>query len=163
MAYLLNGQPININSEYIREDGVRYENLRDASVRTKLGVTQNSDPDPFDQTPEQSYDQRFYWGVNNPKSLEDSDQNNEVGIYVNTSMGLKSQWIAQVKDIANKMLAQTDWMVIRKAERGIEIDEETAAIRAAIIDECNRLESEISSCKSVEKLIEVVSAQNWGD
>ena len=75
--------------------------------------------------------------------------------------GLKSTWIAQVKDTAGKMLASTDWMVIRKAERDVAIPAEVAAKRAAIIAEATRLETAINACTDVEALIEVVSSQNW--
>jgi hypothetical protein len=75
--------------------------------------------------------------------------------------GLKSQWIAQVKDTAGKMLAQTDWMVIRKAERGVDVSAETQAHRAAVVAECDRLEAAIAACANVESLIAVVGSQNW--
>jgi hypothetical protein len=75
--------------------------------------------------------------------------------------GLKSQWTAQVKDTAGKMLAQTDWMVIRKAERNIDIPATVVTKRAAIVAECDRLEAAIAACTTVEALIAVVGAQGW--
>lgn len=77
--------------------------------------------------------------------------------------GLKSQWIAQVKDTAGKMLAQTDWMVIRKAERNVAIPTSVVTKRAAIVAECDRLEAAITAAANVEALIAVVNAQNWGE
>ena len=59
------------------------------------------------------------------------------------------------------MLASTDWMVIRKAERDVPIDADVAAKRAAILAEANRLEAAISACADVDALITVVSTQNW--
>ena len=59
------------------------------------------------------------------------------------------------------MLAQTDWMVIRKAERGVDIPADVVAKRAAIVAECDRLEIAIKACTSVEQLIDVVGKQNW--
>ena len=161
MAYLINGQPVNINKEYIRADGVRYDNLRDASVRAQLGVVENNEPDPFEPN-EPWYDQRFYWGVDNPKQLEDitvtpEEENREPY----TQKGMKSQWIAQIKDTAGKLLAQTDWMIIRKMERGVDIPDDIVAKRQAIIDECNRLEQEILASPDVESFIDVVMNQNW--
>ena len=96
-------------------------------------------PDP------EPYDDRFYWGVGNPKDLEQ----------------LKKQWIGQVKDTAGKMLAQTDWMVIRKVERDVPIDPDTVTYRAGVITEVNRLENAIASCADVPALIEVIMTQNW--
>jgi hypothetical protein len=75
--------------------------------------------------------------------------------------GLKSQWIDQTKQTAGSMLAQTDWMVIRKAERNIDVPATVAAKRAAIVAECGRLEVAIASCANVEALIVVVGNQGW--
>lgn len=62
---------------------------------------------------------------------------------------------------ANKMLAQTDWMVIRKAERGVDIPADIVAKRAAIVDECTKVETAIIGCANVEELIDVVMNQKW--
>jgi hypothetical protein len=171
--FLLDNKPISIDSPYTAPNGVRYPNLRDPAIRSALGVTEAPDPE--------SYDQRFYWGVGNPKLLNDREEVDEQGnpMFVKVydaetetmvdsdkrlvTKGLKSQWIAQVKDTAGKMLAQTDWMVIRKAERNVDIPESVAEKRAAIIAEADRLESAITSCTNVEQLIVVVSNQNWGE
>jgi len=75
--------------------------------------------------------------------------------------GLKSQWISQVKTTAGSLLAATDWMVIRKAERNIDVPAETQTYRAAVVAECDRLETAIAAATSVEALIAVVNAQNW--
>jgi hypothetical protein len=152
---------------------VKYANLRDPAIRSALGVVEVPDPE--------SYDQRFYWGVGNPKLLEDREEVDENGnpLYVKVlgevngepamvdsderlvTKGLKSQWIAQVKDTAGKMLAQTDWMVIRKAERDVAIPESVASARAAALAESDRLESAIAECENVEELIAIVSNQKW--
>jgi len=174
MAYLINGQPVNIRREYFRADGVRYENLLNPAIRAKLGVVETNDPDPFEPN-EPWYDQRFYWGVNNPKLLNDRPEVKEDGtpLYVQTynrdtqkmedtaeqvvTKGLKSQWIAQIKAAANSQLAQTDWMVIRKAERGVDIPADVAAARAKIISDCAAKEAAITACTTVEQLITAVS------
>ena len=70
--------------------------------------------------------------------------------------GLKSQWIAQTKAAANSELAQTDWMVIRKAERNVDIPAEAAADRAKIIADCTAKEAAIAACTTVEQLMSVV-------
>jgi len=178
MAYLYNGQPVNIRVEFFRADGVRYNNLLDAGIRTKIGIVENGDPDPFEPAAP-DYDQRFYWGPNNPKLLNDREESDEKGnplwvqtydpateAMVNTdkrlvTKGLKSQWTAQVKDTAGKMLAQTDWMVIRKAERNVEIPQATQTYRAAVVAECTRIETEIAGAADVPALIAVLNEQNW--
>ena len=172
--YKLNGKPLTLDRPFTVDD-VQYPSnwLRMASEADKaaLGITWEADPAPVDY--------RFYWSEGNPKALEDKEEVDEQGnpLYVqeydaatksmvNTTerlvtKGLKSQWIAQVKDTAGKMLAETDWMVIRKAERDVPIDADVAAKRAAILAEANRLEAAISACANVDALITVVSAQNW--
>jgi len=171
MAFELNGKPINIYKAYTTADGVKYPNLRDASVREALGVVEVADPE--------SYDQRFYWGVGNPKLLNDREEVDEQGnpLYVqeynpltetmqNTdkrlvTKGLKSQWIAQVKATAGSLLAQTDWYVIRSAERQVAIPESVVGYRAAVVTEANRLETAIAACADVPALIAVVNSQSW--
>lgn len=114
-----------------------------------------------------------------PKALEDKLEVKEDGtpLYVQTynaqtqqmedtteqvvTKGLKSQWIAQTKQAANSMLAQTDWMVIRKAERSVAIPAATKTYRAAIVTECDRLETAITGATSTEDLIIILGTQNW--
>jgi len=171
--FQLNGQPISIDRAYTAPDGTKYANLRDPAIRSALGVVEVPDPE--------SYDQRFWWGVGNPKLLEDREEVDEDGdpMFVKVlgevngepamvdsderlvTKGLKSQWIAQIKDTAGKLLAQTDWMVIRKAERGVDIPESTQAYRAAVITEADRIEEAIKNCASVEELIAVINNQSW--
>ena len=171
MAFELNGKPINIYKAYTTADGVKYPNLRDPAIREALGVVEVADPE--------SYDQRFWWGVGNPKLLDDREEVDQDGnpLWVqeynpltetmqNTNVrlvtkGLKSQWIAQVKATAGSLLAQTDWMVIRKAERNIDVPASVATYRAAVVSEADRLETAITACADVPALIAVVSSQSW--
>ena len=74
---------------------------------------------------------------------------------------MKSQWTATVKDTANKLLAQTDWMVIRKAERNIDVPSNTVTYRAAVITECTRLVEAIAGASDMVAFIDIVTAQNW--
>ena len=169
--YTLNGQPISIDAPYTDASGVRYPSLRDPAIREQLGVVEVAD--------EPAYDQRFYWGVGNPKLLDDRPEFKEDGtplfvqVYdpatesmVDTTeqvvtKGLKSQWIAQVKDTAGKMLAQTDWKVVRAAEGIKPADQATLDQRAAIRAYSDSVETAILGCTSVEQLIDIVNNQAW--
>ena len=171
--FQLNGQPISIDRAYTAPDGTKYANLRDPAIRSALGVVEVPDPE--------SYDQRFYWGVGNPKLLDDREEVDENGdpMFVKVlgevngepamvdsderlvTKGLKSQWVAQIKDTAGSLLSKTDWMVIRKAERGVEIPQTVQAYRAAVIAEADRIEEAIKACASVEELIAVINNQSW--
>jgi hypothetical protein len=70
--------------------------------------------------------------------------------------GLKSNFIAQAKAAANSELAQTDWMVIRKAERNVEIPGDVMADRAAVVALCAEKEAAIAACTTVEQLMVAV-------
>jgi len=59
------------------------------------------------------------------------------------------------------MLSETDWMVIRKTERNVDIPADVVTKRAAIITECDRLESAITAAADIEAFIAVVQNQNW--
>jgi hypothetical protein len=138
--FQLDSKPLALDVPFTH-DGIQYPNnwLRLASTeeREAIGITEVSDPE--------AYDDRFYWGVDNPKDLTD----------------LKKNWFAQIKDTTNKLLAQTDWMVIRKAERDVAIPAETVTYRAAVLTECDRLLIAVDGVADVEALIAVVGAQNW--
>jgi hypothetical protein len=118
-------------------------------------------------------DQRFYWvtfshyevadGVvtrtytNTPKALE-----NVTNEDASVTEGLKSQWIAQNKANANSLLASTDWMVIRKAERDVAIPSDVVTARAAIIADCTAKEAAITAATTIEELIAVVAPVTIG-
>ena len=78
-----------------------------------------------------------------------------------TNQGLKTAMTAQVKEKANKLLASTDWMVIRKYERDVALPSASATYRAAVITECARLETAIANASDVDALATVMAGQNW--
>ncbi len=120
-------------------------------------------------------DDRYYWNgdINNPKALEDKEESDQDGnpLYVKVlgvvdgepamvdsdkrlvTKGLKSNFIAQIKTTAGSILAQTDWMVIRKAERNVDIPSSVATYRASVIAKSEELETAISAVTTVEQLI----------
>ena len=175
--FLLNDKPISPDTAFTHE-GIQYPNnwirLASPAERAAIGITEVADEDT-------SFDNRYYWSKGNPKALEDREESDEQGnpLYVKVlgevngepamvdtaerlvTKGLKSNMIAQVKHTAGTLLAQTDWMVIRKAERDVAIPAGVVAERAAIVAEAARLEVAIAAAQSVQALIEVVSAQGW--
>jgi hypothetical protein len=126
-------------------------------------------------------DDRYYWVTANengsfsktPKLLEDREEVDKDGnpMYVQVlgvvdgepamvdsterlvAKGLKSNFIAQIKQTAGSILSQTDWMVIRKAERNVSIPSSVATYRAAVVAKADELEAAISAVTSVEELI----------
>ncbi len=138
--FMLNDKPLPLDTSF-EIDGTQYPAnwLRLTSLEEKNAVGITEVPDP------EYYDDRFYWGHDNPKDLN----------------VLKTTWVEQIKDTAGKLLAQTDWMVIRKVERDVAIPATIVAYRAAVVTETNRLEAAINECVDVPALIIVVSTQGW--
>ena len=96
----------------------------------------------------------------------DASANGGEGAMVDTSVqminrGLKYTFKNRIKSQANSALANTDWMVIRKAERSVEIPAATVTYRAAIITEYDRLKAAITGAADVDALAVVMGAQNW--
>jgi len=129
-----------------------------------------ADRNVFEIQDQEQKDQRFYWvtgtgleiinGVptrtytNTPKDLDDTVETVDGKEVV--TQGLKSQWIEIAKDTANKELAATDWYVIRKAERDVDIPADVLEIRAAIIAQCSEKEAAIQAASTVDELKEVL-------
>ena len=67
---------------------------------------------------------------------------------------IKASKIAQIKAKAGDLLKPTDWQVIRKIERGIEITTEVATERASILTEADRLEAEVNAKKSYKTALQ---------
>jgi len=123
-------------------------------------------------------DDRYYWVTQNkdgsytgtPKALEDVEAVDQDGnpLYVQVydeatqsmvdsserliTKGLKSNCITEVKYNTNMTLAPTDWYVIRKAERNVDIPAEVATYRAAVIAWATATEASITAVTTVEEL-----------
>ena len=96
----------------------------------------------------------------------DATANGGEGAMVDTSeklitRGLKYNFKNQIKSQSNSALAQTDWMVIRKAEREVAIPDTTVTYRAAVITEYARLKTAITDAADADALAVVMGAQNW--
>ena len=181
MAFKLNGKTLPIDRGFTHND-IQYPRnwLRLSTQEDKdaLGITWEADP--------VRHDDRYYWNgeLDNPKALEDvdavdvdgnplwvqeldnSDPENPVMVDTDVQVvthGLKHTMINQVKHTAGTMLAQTDWYVVRKAEREVAIPADVVAQRAHVVTESDRLEVAIAACADVEALIEVMNNQNWSD
>ena len=179
MAFYLNSNRLPEGVAFTDAEGNHYPqnwlNLSTEEEKTAIGITWVADPTPVDT--------RFYWDTDLPKALEDKLETKEDGsplykqVYDKTAndgkgamvdtieqvvtKGLKTQFVAQVKDTAGKLLNATDWYVIRKAERNVEVPSEVALKRTQIVAEANRLEVDINAATTVEALIAVLNNQNW--
>ena len=158
------------NDEFKTAEGVTDVVEAERKDQRYYYVTQG-DIELVDGVPTQQYN-------NNAKRLNDEDAKdaggnqlyvkvqNSDGDWVNSSekiiyQGLKTSMTAQVKETANSLLSQTDWMVIRKAERDLAKPSATATYRAAVITECARLETAIGNASDVDALAAVMAGQDW--
>jgi hypothetical protein len=177
--YKVNNKPLRLDRAFTLGD-IQYPanwlRLASAEDKAALGITEEADAVRADD--------RFYWNgdITVPKAMDDVEEVDEDGnpMYVKVldnsdpanpvmvdsaerlvTKGLKSTFTAQVRATANSILASTDWMVIRKAERDVAIPEATVTYRAAILTECDRLIAAIAGAADVDALITVLNNQDW--
>jgi len=124
-------------------DGIQYPKnwLRLASLEEKQAIGIEETPD----TPVETYDQRFYWGVDNPKDLDQ----------------LKKGWTAKVKEIAGSLLNQTDWYITRKTETDTAVPADILTRRAEIRTFSNEKEAAIAAVTTVEELVTYVTGSEY--
>jgi hypothetical protein len=171
MPFKLGTKTIQLDTPFTHND-IQYPAnwIRLASEEDKSAIGLVWEADPI------RADDRFYWNgdINHPKALEDKEESDEDGnpLYVKVldktnpqypvmvdsaerlvTKGLKSVFIANIKHNAGSILAQTDWMIIRKAERNVDIPSSVAAYRASVVAKATELETAIAAVTSVEQLI----------
>ena len=170
MPFKLGTKTIQLDTPFTHDD-IQYPanwiQLASEEDKANIGMTWEADPVRASDV--------FYWDgdINNPKALEDKEESDENGnpLYVKVlgvvdgepamvdsdkrlvTKGLKSNFIAQTKTTAGSILAQTDWMVIRKAERNVDIPSSVATYRASVVAKSEELETAISAVTTVEQLI----------
>ena len=167
MAYKLDGKTLPIGSPF-SSNGVNYPanwlQLSTDSERSAIGISEVADA-PW-------YDQRFYWGVDNPKRLTDEDAKDESGNLLKNSdgsqvvnYGLKTIWVKIQKAEANSYLARYDWYVTRKAEKDTAIPSNIQTYRDAVRTTCATRETEINNCSDVAALKTLIDGTitKWPD
>ena len=87
------------------------------------------------------WDRRFYWGVDNPKDLDQ----------------LKTTWKQKQNNIASSLLAPSDWRVVKASEvTDYTVESEWTTYRAAVRTACNTRQTEIDNCADVAALKELI-------
>jgi hypothetical protein len=150
--FVLNGKPLALDRAFTTPDGTQYPanwlRLASPQERAAIGITEQPNPP--------SWDQRYYWGYDTdgeliPKQLEDKTITPEEGEPY-TQTGLKTLHINQTKDAANTLLAPTDWYIVRKFERDVDVPVGIASYRAAVIEVSGQRENLIGLTTSVAEL-----------
>jgi len=149
---LLDGKPLSYDRAFTH-DGIQYPanwlRLSSWEEKSAIGITEVPDP-PY-------YDQRFYWGVDNPKQLEDITDDEG-----NTSTGLKTLWISNTKYSAGTLLAPTDWYIVRNSETSVEVPGEVLDRREEIRNYCNAYEQAIEATTTTDELAAYITSVNYG-
>jgi hypothetical protein len=138
MGYqLADGTPLALDVAFDTPDGVQrpanWLRLSTPRDRELAGITWVADVSS-------NYDQRFYWGVDNPKDLD----------------SLKTLWKSEQNKIAGTLLASSDWRVIKAKETSTNIPSTWKTYRAAVRTACNTRQTEIDGCADVPALIELL-------
>jgi hypothetical protein len=156
MGYLLpDGTKLPLDVAWTDPDGVQrpanWLRLSTTRDRELLGITWAADMSA-------SYDQRFYWGEDIPKQLNDEaildEDGNNTG---EVQTGLKTLWKAKQNDIAASLLAPSDWRVIKAKETSTNIPSAWKTYRAAVRTACNTRQGEIDACSDVAALKELMT------
>ena len=139
--YYLNGEPLRLDKAFTDADGNQYPAnwLRSSTQeqRDALGITWAA-PDPAAY-----YDQQFWWGVGNPKDLDE----------------LKKDWTGRQKSAAGSFLTPTDWYVVRAMEVAeYACPPEITEYRASVRTVCGEREAQIEACEDVETLEALIKA-----
>ena len=164
MAFKLNGNPLAVDVAFSHND-IQYPanwlRLSTAEEKTAIGITEVADAP--------TYDSRFYWGDGTAKTLTDTNQVDENGdplLDENgdqvVTLGLKSIFKAQEKEVAGKFLAKYDWYVVRKAEKGTAIPTAITTYRDAVRTACDTREKEIDACSDTAALVTLYGSKEDG-
>lgn len=133
----LNNKPLSYDRAFTHAD-IQYPanwlRLSSLEERNALGITEVADAP--------SWDQRFYWGVDNPK---DHAQ-------------LVEQWVSQVKQTAGSLLSQTDWYVIRLSDSAKPIPTSVQLERSEIRRFSDEKEAAIEATTTTEELAAYVTS-----
>jgi len=138
--FLLNDKKLIIDAPFEHNDTLYPANwLRLSSYedRESLGIVEVPD--------EQSYDDNFYLQDGSPKDLTE----------------LKEHYISTFNIMANSILSKTDWYVIRKMERNIDIPQEISEFRSSVINNCNEICETIKASEDVESLKIAIINSEW--
>ena len=109
--------------------------LTTLAEKQAIGIVEVAD------TPTETWDQRFYWGVDNPKDLDE----------------LKTVWKQEQNNTAALLLAPSDWRVVKASEvTDYTVETEWTTYRAAVRTACNTRQTEIDNCADVAALKELI-------
>lgn len=150
-----NGTTIRVGRSWTDSNGITHPSVWNRwtpEFKTSIGMVWVNDPVV------ESYDDRFYWSANNPKSLDDINVTDADGNPVldedgnqQVQQGLKSQWVERTKTTAGSLLSTTDWYAVRQVETSLAIPQDVLDYRASVRAASNSIESAINACTTLEQ------------
>ena len=164
MAFQLSdGTPIPIDSAFsigTTNYPANWLRLSTAEEKTAAGIIEVADPKVYNST--------FYWSDGTAKAVEDVNatygQDDPEGSYKKGDLikdengnqvvilGVKSILKLKEKEIAKSLLNLYDWQVVRKAEKGTEIDSSIVTFRDGIRAAYETRKTEIDNCADIAAL-----------
>jgi len=158
--YTHNGRTIQANKAWTSDDGYQHPAnwnlLWSDDDKTKWEVTWTNPPVV------KSFDDRFYWDADTPRSLTDVEGKDSDGNDVIT-LGLKNQYIKIKKDEANDLLSKTDWYIVRKQEKDTAIPSSVSTDRDAIRTACAGIETKINNVSDLDAFMALFDKKDNGD
>lgn len=135
--FKLEGKTLHLGKAFTH-DGMQYPSnwlaLTSLEEKQAIGIVEVPD------APVTYWDQRFYWGVDKPKDLDQ----------------LKELWKAKQSEYASTTLSQSDWRVIKARETGGSLPLQWFNYRRDVRTTCNTRQAEIDACKDVPALKELL-------
>lgn len=138
--FLLNDTPLTIDVPF-EHNGILYPAnwLRLTTIEEKnaIGIVEVPDAAPLDH--------RVY---HPDGSMRDAEE-------------VRVKLIKQYRDMVSSSLKETDWYVIRKMERGIDIPTDVVQQRSSLLSKLDTLLSDLESAVTTEDLYDVADKFNW--
>ena len=131
--FLIDDKQINVGMAFTHNDlsfPANWAQLFTAEDKAQYNITEVPDPEPFNE--------RFYWGPNNPKDLSE----------------IKAMLIRQIKEWTGNSLSATSWMIERfnDPSSGKPVPQNVLDYRATIRTMSNDYEAQINAATSVDEL-----------
>ena len=164
MAFLLNGNPLAVDVHFTVGDinyPANWLRLTTKAEKEAIGITEVADA-PM-------YDSRFYWEDGTARAVDDVNETDKDGNLVKNidgsqriRLGVKTILKAQEKEIAKSLLNEYDWQVVRKAEKGTEIDSAIVTYRDGIRTAYTTRKTEIENCSDTAALVTLYDRKEDG-
>lgn len=131
--FLIDDKQINVGMAFTHNDlsfPANWAQLFTAEDKAQYNITEVPDPEPFNE--------RFYWGPNNPKDLSE----------------IKAMLVRQIKEWTGNSLSATSWMIERFSDpsSGKPVPQNVLDYRATIRTMSNDYEAQINAATSVDEL-----------